>query len=65
MIELLERDNNKKYYETLGVPKPINAMDYLLSARKKFGFYNYDAAYDHILECLRVGKFGNLTLDRP
>lgn len=65
MIEILERDGNKKYYQHFGLPQPKDGMDYLLAVRKKFGFYNYDAAFDHILDNLRIGKFGNLTLDKP
>lgn len=65
MITLLEDQNNDKYYSVHGMQKPKDGLDYLLKVRRRFGFYNYEAAWDHILDCLRTGKFGNITLDSP
>lgn len=40
-------------------------MDYLLKVRIRYGLHNYDAAWDHILETLRNGEMGQITLDVP
>jgi ribosome biogenesis GTPase A len=65
MIELFNSQNNDRYFTSFKLTKPNDAMDYLLKVRKKFGFHNYEAAWDHILDALREGGFGPITFDKP
>lgn len=65
LIELFNSQNNDRYYTSFKLSKPSDTLDYLLKVRKKFGFHNYEGAWDHILETLREGGFGPVTLDIP
>lgn len=63
MIELFESQKNDRYYTSFKIPKPESPLDYLLKIRKRFGFHNYESAWDHILGALRDGDFGPVTFD--
>jgi len=65
MIELFNSQQNDKYYTRFKLSKPTDTLDYLLKVRKKFGFHNYEGAWNHILDALRDGSFGPITFDNP
>lgn len=65
MIELFNSQNNDRYYTTFKIGKPTDTLDYLLKVRRKFGFHNYEGAWNHILDAVRDGSFGPITFDIP
>lgn len=65
IIEQCEADQNDKYWKNLRIERPLNATEFLDSIRSKHKLYDYDAAYDRIINNFREGKLGNITLDDP